>query len=256
MGIPVYWSLPSTCCPPPLLKPSLKRTRPLPSSIRRRQPIPREQFRLYSDIVRLNPQLRQPTLSPSLIESSEDDEEDCPRPPPNTVLPFSYPGRARFLVSPEEVERGMGSVPPLHSLPRVSARPEADGNRQIVVRQFPPDLPRPDGRASIRPPTEYTDGIPTPSTEDAGGPRDDVNVVPRDEEAVTPPPDTQTEREWGSPSWHESQWIEPMFPDDLTEEDLGLGDGLGADPWVSRATLEGSIASLDDISHSRRREYI
>ena len=194
-------------------------------------------------------------MSPSLIESSEDEEEDCPRPPPNPVLPFSHSGRPRFLVSPEEAGREIGIVPRLPSLHRDSARPEADGNRQIVVPPFPPDLPRPVGRVSIRPPTEYTDGIPTPSTEDAGGPRGDVNVVPGDEEAVTPPPDTQTEREWGSPSWHESQWIEPMFPDDLTEDDLGLGEGRGTDLWVSRATLEGSITSLEDFSQSRRGNY-
>jgi len=144
-------------------------------------------------------------------------------------------------------------VPRSHSLRRDSAHPEADRNRQIVVMQFPSELPRPDGRASIRRSAEYTDGIPTPNTEDGGAPSEDVGVFRGDEEVVTPPPDTQMEREWGSPSWHESQWH--IFPEDETEEDLGVGEGRGADPWASRATLEGIIAPIEDISLVRRTDY-
>jgi hypothetical protein len=144
MGIPVYWSLAPSVNPPAALKPTLKRTRPLPSSIRR-QPHARDPRPLYSEIAR-----RQPT-----------DEEDCPFPVATPRYPrVRVPRRER----PHETNEFIEQLEAFSNSSRVHSRPSHDrpvGESLQISPQLPPTGPP----LSIQGVPELTDGIPMPIPE-------------------------------------------------------------------------------------------
>lgn len=145
MGIPVYWSLSPSIDPPTALKPTLKRTRPLPSSIRR-QPHARDQRALYSEVVRR--------------QAARDD--DCP-------LATSHRHHPRFGVSqrdnPPETDEFIEQLEVFSNSTRVHhGRPSYDPPA-LETLHFPPQLPSTGRPLSMRGVPAITDGIPTPIPE-------------------------------------------------------------------------------------------
>jgi hypothetical protein len=144
MGIPVYWSLSPSINPPTALKPTLKRTRPLPSSIRR-QPRARDHRPSYSEIVR-----RQTA-----------DDEDCPVAASHRHHPrLGVPPRDQ----PHETDDFIEQLEVFSNSTRIHNRPPYDP-AILETLHFPPQLPPTGGPLSIRGVPVYTDGIPTPIPE-------------------------------------------------------------------------------------------
>ena len=153
MGIPVYWSLSPTVNPPTTLKPTLKRTRPLPSSIRRHSHI-RDHRPSYSEIVRRR------TIAV---------DEDCPltaRPPR-----LDSSDETNEFIEQLEVFSNSQRV---HGIPAFMARTSPP----VEMLHFPPQLPRPGGSTSIRGIRPYPDGIPTPIPESASSSESEITVWP------------------------------------------------------------------------------
>ena len=153
MGIPVYWSLSPTVNPPTTLKPTLKRTRPLHSSIRRHSHV-RDHRPSYSEIV------RRQTISI---------DEDCPL-TARAPRPDSSDETNEFI---EQLEVFSNSQR-VHGVPGFIPR----GSPLVETLHFPPQLPRPGGSTSIRGIRPYPDGIPTPIPESASSSESEITVWP------------------------------------------------------------------------------
>jgi hypothetical protein len=153
MGIPVYWSLSPTINPPTTLKPTLKRTRPLPSSIRR-HPHVRDRRPSYSEIVR---------------RRTAGADDDCPltaRP----QRPHATDETSEFIEQLEVFSNSqrVHNIPAF--IPRVSPL--------VETLNFPSELPRPGGSTSIRGIQPYSNGIPTPIPESASSSESEITVWP------------------------------------------------------------------------------
>jgi hypothetical protein len=153
MGIPVYWSLSPTVNPPTTLKPTLKRTRPLPSSIRR-HPHTRERRPSYSEMVR---------------RRTATNDEDCPQ-ITRPQRPNASDETSEFI---EQLEVFSNSQR-IHNIPAFIPRAPP----LIQALQFPAELPRPGGSTSIRGIPAYPDGIPTPIAESASTSESEITVWP------------------------------------------------------------------------------
>ena len=153
MGIPVYWSLSPTINPPTTLKPTLKRTRPLPSSIRR-HPHVRDHRPSYSEIVR---------------RRTAAVDEDCPL----TARPQRLHASDETSEFIEQLEVFSNSQR-VHNIPAFIPR----ASPLVGTLQFPPHLPPPGGSTSIRGLPPYPDGIPTPIPGSASSSQSDISVWP------------------------------------------------------------------------------
>lgn len=153
MGIPVYWSLSPTVNPPATLKPTLKRTRPLPSSIRR-HPRVRDHRPSYSEIVR---------------RRTAAVDEDCPL----TARPQQQHTSDETTEFIEQLEVFSNSQR-VHNIPNFLPRAPP----LVETLQFPSHLPRTGGSTSIRGIPAYPDGIPTPIPESASTSPSEIAVWP------------------------------------------------------------------------------